>query len=911
MRFHWSKAMGPLLALLVPCLVFGTPYDGAQWTPGHLIVNFKASVGAVTPVTLDDGIVSIGIPSIDELLAIYRVNRIQRLVPDGILARMKYPPDFGRLFVLIFPETIDVLPMFEDFEANSYVKYAHPDLLKKIYRSPNDPYWPQQWDKIQMGCNMAWDYTTGDSTIIVCAIDTGTDWSHPDLTPNLWVNPGEDVDGDHVKWVYDDIPGDPDDQDRLDNDGNGYVDDLIGWDFVDNNPYLCASAQGEDCDTPDWDPFGLEPHGTHCLGLMAARGNNGIGVAGTGWNFTAMAIRAGYRATDGMGYMSATVPAIIYATAMGAKIITMSYGSTYPDPSERDAIEAAWNNGCLLFGAAGNEPTEVPHYPACHPYVISVASTDNGDHLSYWSNRGTWLDLCAPGGSPGCWSTVIDGYGGGDWQGTSMATPNAGGTAALIWTLMPELTNSEMQTVIFNSCEDISAQNPGIDPAKLGNGRISAPNVLQSQYPHLSFVNANLSGDNDGDGRLERNETGNLVVTVMNDPNWAAAINVRGRIRTDDPHLSFANDSLHFGDLEGGETADNASVPFVISADGAIAGAYWAQIALDLTTQNHPNVTLSFQLRIERPPLLFVDDDNGGVYDAQFEADFDCLKVVYDRWEVLENGALDAAAISEYQEIFWSCGNENSATLTNDDQTILATFLDGGGKFALVGRMIDRDLYDDAFYANYLHCQTEGLDSVGGRQLTGVAGDEITNGTSLLLAGSCSNNGHLEQSRIVPLAGASVIFTYNGNRGNGAIRYGDSTTYQVVYCAFSLEACCGSSGTTHHRVIVQRILEWFGHPMSGARSVPVSLPENYALLGSFPNPFNPLTTIRYDVRAPRHVALKVYDIQGRLVETLFDGTAQVGSHSIRFDASSLASGIYFVRMTAPAFADTRKMVFLK
>jgi len=910
MRFHWSKAILPLLALLVPCLVFGSPYDGAQWLPGHLIVNFKASVGATTPVTLDDGIVSIGIPSIDELLATYGVNRMQRLVPDEILARLKYPPDFSRLFVLYFPETIDVIPMLEDFEANPYVKYAHPNLLKRVYRNPNDPYWPQQWDKIQMGCNIAWDYSTGDSTIIVCAIDTGTDWNHPDLTPNLWVNPGEDRDGDQVPWVYDDICGDPDDQDRLDNDGNGYVDDLIGWDFVDNNPPLCASAQGEDCDSPDYDPFGIEPHGTHTLGLMAARGNNGIGVAGAGWNFTAMAIRSGYRATDGWGYMSATVPAIIYATAMGAKIISMSYGSTYPDPSERDAIEAAWNNDCLLFGAAGNEPTEIEHYPACHPHVISVASTDNGDHLSSWSNRGTWLDLCAPGGSPGCWSTVIDGYGA--MQGTSMASPNAGGTAALIWTLMPQLTNAEMETLIFNSCQDISAQNPGIDPAKLGNGRISASNVLASHYPHLSFVSANLSGDNDGDGRLERNETGNLVVTVMNDLNWAAAINVRGRIRTNDPHLTLTNDSLRFGDLDDGETASNASSPAVISADGTIPNAYWAQIMLDMTVENGPAVSLSFQLRIERPPLLFVDDDDGGNYDAQYKADFDCLKVVYDEWKVLVDGSLNAATMSEYQEIFWSCGNEDNATLTGDDQTGLAAFLGNGGKLALTGRVIDRDLYDDAFYANYLHCETEELDSVGGRLLSGVAGDEISDGTNLLLAGSCSNNGHLEQSRIRPLAGASVIYTYDGNRGNAAIRYGDSTTtYQVVYCAFSLEASCGSSGTTHHRVVVRRILEWFGHPMTGARSISVNLPQNYALLGSFPNPFNPLTTIRYDVRAPGHVALKVYDIQGRLVETLFDGTAQVGNHSIQFDASSLASGIYFVRMTAPGFADTRKMVFLR
>jgi hypothetical protein len=764
-----------------------------------------------------------------------------------------------------------------------------------------------------MGCNMAWDYTTGDSTIIVCAIDTGTDWNHPDLTPNLWVNPGEDLDGDGVPWVYDDICGDPDDQDRQDNDGNGYVDDLIGWDFV-QNPPSCASSQGEDCSTPDPDPFGIEPHGTHCLGLMAARGNNGIGVAGAGWNFTALAIRCGYRANDGWGYMTSTTPGIIYATAMGAKIISMSYGSSGSDPSQRNAIEAAWNNGCLLFGSAGNEPTESPNYPACDPYVISVASTDNGDGLSYWSNRGTWLDLCAPGGNPGCWSTVIDGYGGGGWQGTSMASPNAAGTAALLWTLTPDYTNAEMETLIFNHCQDISAQNPGIEPAKLGHGRISAPNVLQTRYPHLSFVTSALSGDNDGDGRLERNETASLVVTVVNDSGWAAAVNVRGRIHTNDPHLTITNDSLHFGDMAGGAVADNSSSPFIISADGAIPDAYWAQFDLELSMQNHPGLTVSFQLRIERPALLLVDDDAGSSFDygAQFETDFGNLDVAYDSWVVQTDGALDAADIAEYKEIFWECGNENSSTLTATDQAILATFLDNGGKLALIGRLIDRDLYDDAFYANYLHCQTESIDSVGGRQLTGVVGDPISDGTTLMLAGSsCSNNGHLEQSRILPLSGASVIFTYNGNRGNAAIRYGDTTSYQVVYCAFALEAACGTSGTTHRRVIVHNILEWFGHAMSVEEPAVVDLPQNYALLGGFPNPFNPTATIRYDVRAPGHVALKVYDIQGRLVETLFDGMTPVGSHSVSFDASSLASGIYFVQMTAPGFSDAKKMVFLK
>jgi len=906
MRFQWSKAVWPLLALLVPCLVFGAPYENDEWLPGHLIVNFKASVGARTPVTLDDGTVSMGISSVDELLATYQVYEAKRLVPDGILSRLDYPPDFGRLYVLYFPEAMDVLSMIPDFEANAYVKWAEPNLMQKILRTPNDPLWGHQWDKVIMGCDIAWDIGTGDSTIIVCAIDTGTDWNHEDLTPNLWVNPGEDLNGDGVPWIWDDIPGDPEEIDWIDNDGNGYVDDFIGWDFIDNQGNCAA---GEDCDDPDNDPFGLEPHGTHCLGLMAARGNNQVGVAGAGWRFRAMAIRAGIAASDGNGYIVASTPAIIYAAAMGAKIITMSYGSTGASQAEREAIQAAWDNGCLFFGAAGNDGSEQMQYPACHPHVISVASTNESDRLSSWSNRGTWVDICAPGDHP-IWSTVIDGYGGSGWGGTSMSAPNAGGVAALVWTMMPELTNAEMETLIYDNCVNIDALNPGLE-GKLGHGRISASNMVGTRFPHLSVIDITLTGDDDGDGRLERNETADLIFNIENAENWATALGIRGLVQTDDPHLTVSEDSIYFGDLLPGAETDNWDFPVEISADNTIEQPYVADLTLGLTTETGYEVSIDFQIPVERPPLLFVDDDGGLYYDAQFSGDFEELGVPFDSWSTVADGPLDALTISYYQEIFWCCGNEETATLTADDQAALATFLDGGGKLALGGRLIDRDLRDDPFYANYLHCSTGSLDS-SGRVLSGVLDDPISGETNLLLVGSCANNGTAEQSRIVPLEGASVIYTYDADGRPAAVRYGDTTTYQVVYCAFALEAACGASATTHHRVVVQRILEWFrGHPLSAVPPVAPSVPEQYALLGNFPNPFNPTTTVCYEVRASGHVTLTVHDVLGRLTATLVDGPASVGTHRVRFNGSSLPSGIYFVHMTAPGYSGTNKMVLLK
>ena len=243
--------------------------------------------------------------------------------------------------------------------------------------------------------------------------------------------------------------------------------------------------------------------------------------------------------------------------------------------------------------------------------------------------------------------------------------------------------------------------------------------------------------------------------------------------------------------------------------------------------------------------------------------------------------------------------------------TALAAFLDAGGKLALIGRLIDRDLRNDSFYGDYLHCASGELDSLG-RQLTGVEGDEISDGTSLLLLGSCANDGGTNpQSRIVPLAGASTVFTYNEDDGVAAIKYGDSTTYQVVYFAFALEAACGVSGTTHHKIITQKVLEWFQQPLTAEPPEARSLPAQYALLGNYPNPFNPTTTIRYDVRTPGQVTLKVYDVMGRLTATLYDGRAQVGRHQVQFDGSGLASGIYFVQMIAPGYSSANKMVLLK
>ncbi len=265
------------------------------------------------------------------------------------------------------------------------VRYAEPDyILRADDVVPNDERFGDLWGLENDGVNgvladadidvtQAWDVTTGSSDVVVAIVDTGIDFSHPDLQDNLWVNPGESGDGRE--------------NDGIDNDGNGYVDDVFGYDFL----------------RDDSDPSDSNSHGTHVAGTVAAVGNNGIGVTGVCWSSRIMALR--FLGPTGNGPTSAAVEAIYYAIDNGAKIINNSWGGRAFSASLAIAVGAADDAGVLFVAAAGNggdNIDETPHYPASYirDNVISVAATTSEDILAGFSGFGrTSVDLSAPGTS--------------------------------------------------------------------------------------------------------------------------------------------------------------------------------------------------------------------------------------------------------------------------------------------------------------------------------------------------------------------------------------------------------------------------------------------------------------------------------------------------------------------------------
>ncbi len=914
--------------IFVACLVMisiaalagpGDQWAQCEYLPGRLIVDFAPSINPHVPTVSQSGIVQLGIPSLDELFQEFEVTMAYRLVPDGIIARLKTPPDLYRTYVLIFRREYPALSVLDRFASDPNVTSVEPDLLSRTCRAPNDNLWGSQWDKRVIGADVAWDFNTGDSSMICVGIDTGVDWNHPDigltdtLNPSLgwalWVNPDEDVNGNRLPYNWTDYPGDTEDLNGVDDGENGYVDDFLGWDFIRN---IGGCATGEDCDNQqDNDMFGMESHGTHVGGLMAAHGNNGVGVAGGMWDGRLMALRAGYLSSSGQGYMpeSATVPAIYYAAANGAKVLNMSYGGPGFSSQSQNACNSAWNQGCILFAASGNDGSSSPnHYPANYENVIAVNSTNDDDALSDFSNRGTWTDLDSPGGYPGIWSTVVNGYGGGTWVGTSMASPNAAGIAALLWCMFPSMTNAEIRDLIFNTAEDITGANPGIPPNHLGFGRVDARNAVASVYPHLSASNL-VMNDNAGDGdhRLEQGESGLLSLTFTNEEGWSQGQNITGTISAADSRLTITNASFFLGDIPPGSSVDNSGNPVTVTASSDFYQAFWAELTATFTSPTGYTQSVTFQLRVGRGTILIVDDDGGTNYQSFYETVASGWNLTPDIWTTATDGDVPATDLGHYPAIIWECGDQSSNTLTASDQASLSAYLNGGGRLLLVGQNIPEDIGSTSFHTDYLHASND--NETGDRRLWGVTDNPISSGDTLLLVGgSCAGNGTVGPSRITPVGGGETIFTYSEG-GIGGVMYNGA--YKVVYCAFALEAACGLVGTEHHSVIIQNVFNWFqisDAPDQPGRDV---IPTAIALHGNYPNPFNPTTTISFDLPSASPVKLSVYDLLGREVAALVDAPLAAGSHQITFDGTGRASGVYIVRLTAAQTTLTSKMVLMK
>ncbi|MBI3271083.1 MAG: discoidin domain-containing protein [Planctomycetes bacterium] len=484
-------------------------------------------------------------------------------------------PMAGGWILVSIPPNVPVRQALESLVDEPTIACAEPNYLQYASRTPNDPRFGELYGLHNVGqtggtsdadidAPEAWDLTTGGD-VIVADIDTGVDYTHPDLAANMWRNPAE-ANG---------TPG-------VDDDGNGFVDDVFGFDFANN----------------DADPKDDNEHGSHTSGTIAAVGNNGLGVAGVAWQAKIMAMK--FLTGSGSGSTSNAVKCINYARTKGARVMSNSWGGGGFSQSLKDSVDAAAAAGILFVAAAGNESNDndaLPSFPASltSSNVIAVAATDSRDQLASFSNFGArTVHLSAPG--VGTLST-IPGGGFASFSGTSMATPHVAGVAALLVAANPAITLAEMKNAILSSVDPV----PALAGKVSTGGRLNAFKAVKAvRLPgtHLTFQSQVIVDDGaagtigNGDGVPSPGETVRVRVTVQNRGTVAATAG-SGTLASTDNRATVLASGDAFGDVASGAVATGAS-GFLVSLGASIPSGTALPFTLTTRASNQADEASNF-----------------------------------------------------------------------------------------------------------------------------------------------------------------------------------------------------------------------------------------------------------------------------------------------------------------------------
>jgi len=425
--------------------------------PGEIIVKFKENV-KISVASNQDYVVT-GLGTIDNINEMFKVNSVEKIDQTGTSSFI------SNVYKLKFPQDTSISSVVDEYGKNPNVEYAEPNYIYHMDAIPNDPYFSKQWalnqsNGVDINAPKAWDLNTGSGNVVIAVIDSGIDYTHPDLKDRVWMNKNE-ISGNNI-----------------DDDGNGYVDDVMGWNFISNTN----------------DPLDELGHGTHCAGIIGAEGNNGIGISGVCWNCSIMPLKifSKFGDTD----LGLIARALAYAADNGANVISMSWGSTGFSQLLKDSIDYAYSKGVVLVAAAGNSGGAYKEYPAALDNVISVAALNRDNSRAFFSTYGSWVDVAAPGEdiystTPTYHVTLNDapynlamnyGYA----SGTSMACPMVAGLAGLILSKNPGMTQEEIKTLIRSAVSKVDSCT------YIGTGNINAFKCLQNDSSPVANLDSSL-----------------------------------------------------------------------------------------------------------------------------------------------------------------------------------------------------------------------------------------------------------------------------------------------------------------------------------------------------------------------------------------------------------------------------------
>lgn len=415
--------------------------DNAQFTRGELLIRVTPKAQAELERFHNES-------PLQELHDQMGVRSVYPLFPH--VAHPESNPNLARIYLLRFQIPTDLHTVRAHYAAHPLIEEAEFNYIRQTQASdviPNDPLFEEQWNLGLIDMPGAWGIEKGDPEVIVAVVDTGFDYTHEDLASQTWIN-------------LDEIP-----DNGIDDDNNGYIDDVHGWDF--SEPRSGDGNGGSR--NGDNDPIDESGHGTHVAGIIGAAVDNDVGIAGIAWNCTLMPIRGA--GVEGIRDDRSSA-AIIYAVDNGGRVINMSWGGRERSFVLRDAVDYAYARGVLMVAASGNESEGASIFPAGYRKVISVAATEQHKQKFYQSNFGASIDIGAPG------NVILSTHINNRYRplsGTSMATAHVSGVAGLIISKRPSLTHREVRQILLSTVDPITES-----PELVGAGNLNAARALMA-----------------------------------------------------------------------------------------------------------------------------------------------------------------------------------------------------------------------------------------------------------------------------------------------------------------------------------------------------------------------------------------------------------------------------------------------
>lgn len=918
--------------------------ENSHYLPDRVIVKFKNQPSLSKGAT--------GIQSVDEILGKYSAKSVQKIFENKLTPTDAKQVDLSRFYVVTFNAPYDAFTVAEELSQQDEIEYAEPWFIYPLDACPpNDPMRSSQWHLTKVLADTAWCLQQGDTSIVIAIVDTGIELAHPDLTANIWHNPGETGGGKETNG--------------MDDDGNGKVDDWQGWDFggadyrspvEDNNPSPTANNNA---------------HGTHVAGIASAATNNGVGVAGMAYNCKLLAVKTtsdnDTRGSGGTPYVVFGFEGIVYAADMGADVINCSWGGGGYSQFEQEIINYASSLGAVVVAAAGNAGNETPNYPASYDGVYSVAATNSSDGKASFSQYGAYIDVCAPGTS--IMSTVWQSTYTNSYSGTSMASPLAAGLIALVKSRFPSYSMIQAAEQVRISCDNIDGIN-SIYRYKLGRGRINALKALTITSPSVRYSNLVLddAAGGNGNGIPEREETLSVSMTFTN--YLAATSSAIVTFTTTDTYVQLLDTSFTLGALSTGQSLSNASTPFRVAVkntmpfnrsvnfkvtiqDGDYTDVYLITVLMNPTYNNHiaNNVKLTLT---NKGGIGFNDFPNnrqgvGFIFGGANQLFEGGLLIGYSTTKIVNvvrnpNGTQDADFASNQTYTISHSGVDEVGSTMFTDSIASATQKIGvrvnmysyafsaapHNNYVIVRYDIQNmsgatisNLYAGLFFdwdiQNY---STNKTDYDSSRNL-GYAWDAGSAGSvycgTRIFEQAAGYRGLINNANI-DLSDAAKFNWLSG----GVVR--DTTTEDIHYAVSSgpytiangasvivafaliggtdladLQASADAALAKWNEIKTSLDVDEKGGP----------LPTVYSLSQNYPNPFNPTTEIKYQTSEVGNVLLKIYDVLGREVATLVNERKPAGTYSVRWNAEGVPSGVYFYRVIANGYVETKKMILMR